>query len=214
MVLVGDAAACPSLLAGQGSALAMVEAYVLAVELARANGDHTTAFARYHARLAPLLRSKQDAAKGLGLAFAPRGRVQLAVRNTMMRLLGLPRIPDLVMAAACVTMSSCPRCRSPGAGRGHSFRPQPAAPTCGAKCAVAPFAGEIERTQEILGQVLGQEPRLVRMPWLWRQPAILSMLGRSGLTRVSGLVFTRSRCSRSTRQGSPREPWQRSSRAR
>ena len=97
VVLVGDAAACPSLLAGQGSALAMVEAYVLAVELARANGDHTTAFARYHARLAPLLRSKQDAAKGLGLAFAPRGRVQLAVRNTMMRLLGLPRIPDLVM---------------------------------------------------------------------------------------------------------------------
>ena len=49
------------------------------------------------------------------------------------------------------------------------------------------FAGEIERTQEILGQVLGQEPRLVRMPWLWRQPAILSMLGRSGLTPVSGL---------------------------
>ena len=49
------------------------------------------------------------------------------------------------------------------------------------------FAGEIERTQEILGQVLGQEPRLVRMPWLWRQPAILSMLARSGLTPVSGL---------------------------
>jgi len=49
------------------------------------------------------------------------------------------------------------------------------------------FAGEIERTQEILGQVLGQEPRLVRMPWLWRQPATLSMLARSGLTPVSGL---------------------------
>ena len=49
------------------------------------------------------------------------------------------------------------------------------------------FAEEIERTQEILGQVLGQEPRLVRMPWLWRQPAILSMLARRGLTPVSGL---------------------------
>jgi 2-polyprenyl-6-methoxyphenol hydroxylase-like FAD-dependent oxidoreductase len=33
VALVGDAAACPSLLAGQGSALAMVEAYVLAAEL-------------------------------------------------------------------------------------------------------------------------------------------------------------------------------------
>ncbi len=95
VALVGDAAACPSLLAGQGSALAMVEAYVLAVELAR--HDHVAAFGRYHARLAPLLRSKQDAAKGLGLAFAPRGRAQLAVRNTAMRLLGLPRIPDLLM---------------------------------------------------------------------------------------------------------------------
>jgi 2-polyprenyl-6-methoxyphenol hydroxylase-like FAD-dependent oxidoreductase len=75
----------------------MIEAYVLAVELARSDGDHAVAFMRYHARLAPLLRSKQDAAKGLGLAFAPRGRVQLAVRNTVIRLLRLPRIPDLVM---------------------------------------------------------------------------------------------------------------------
>jgi peptidoglycan/xylan/chitin deacetylase (PgdA/CDA1 family) len=49
------------------------------------------------------------------------------------------------------------------------------------------FAKEIEQTQQILGQVLGQEPRLVRMPWLWRQPAILSMLTRRGLTPVSGL---------------------------
>ena len=35
--------------------------------------------------------------------------------------------------------------------------------------------------------MLGREPALVRTPWLWRQPAILSMLGRSGLTPVSGL---------------------------
>lgn len=97
VVLVGDAAACPSLLAGQGSALAMVEAYVLAAELARANGDHARAFARYGARLGPLLRSKQDAARGLGVAFAPRTRVALAARNTVMRLLGLPHVPDLVM---------------------------------------------------------------------------------------------------------------------
>lgn len=97
VALVGDAAACPSLLAGQGSALAMVEAFVLAAELARTDGDHVAAFAAYHARLADFLRSKQDAAKGLGLAFAPRGRVQLAVRNGVLRLLNLPRIPDLVM---------------------------------------------------------------------------------------------------------------------
>jgi 2-polyprenyl-6-methoxyphenol hydroxylase-like FAD-dependent oxidoreductase len=97
VALVGDAAACPSLLAGQGSALAMIEAYVLAAELAATPDDHTAAFTRYHARLAPLLRSKQDAAKGLGLAFAPRNRRQLVVRNTLLRLLGLPHIPNLVM---------------------------------------------------------------------------------------------------------------------
>ena len=96
VALVGDAGACPSLLAGQGSALAMVESYVLAAELA-SSGDHREAFARYHQRLAPLLLSKQDAAQGLGLAFAPRNRRQLLVRNIALRLMGLPRVGDLVM---------------------------------------------------------------------------------------------------------------------
>lgn len=96
VALVGDAAACPSFLAGQGSALAMVESYTLAAELARAD-DHREAFARYERRLAPLLRSKQDAAQGLGLAFAPKNRRQLVVRNTAMRLMGLPKVADLVM---------------------------------------------------------------------------------------------------------------------
>jgi len=96
VALVGDAAACPSFLAGQGSALAMVEAYTLAAELARTS-DHREAFARYEGRLAPLLRSKQDAAAGLGLAFAPKSRLQLLARNTVMRLMGLPKVADLVM---------------------------------------------------------------------------------------------------------------------
>jgi 2-polyprenyl-6-methoxyphenol hydroxylase-like FAD-dependent oxidoreductase len=96
VALVGDAAACPSFLAGQGSALAMVESYTLAAELARCT-DHRQAFTRYQQRLAPLLRSKQDAARGLGLAFAPKNRLQLLTRNTVMRLMGLPKVADLVM---------------------------------------------------------------------------------------------------------------------
>ena len=96
VALVGDAAAAPSFLAGQGSALAMVEAYTLAAELACC-GDHHGAFARYEKRLAPLLRAKQDAAIGLGLAFAPSRRLQLLVRNTVMRLMGLPKVADLAM---------------------------------------------------------------------------------------------------------------------
>ncbi|MGE3288151.1 MAG: FAD-binding domain [Pseudonocardia sp.] len=97
VALVGDAAACPSLLAGQGSALAMVGSYVLAAELARSDGDHAAAFARYEARLRPLLRAKQDGAVGLGLAFAPRSRFQLLVRNAVMRVMGLPFVANLAM---------------------------------------------------------------------------------------------------------------------
>ncbi len=97
VALVGDAAAAPSLLAGQGSALAMVEAYVLAAELERAGNDHTAAFAAYHQRLAPLLLSKQDAAIGLGTAFAPSNGLRLALRNAVMRTMSVPFIARLVM---------------------------------------------------------------------------------------------------------------------
>ncbi|MBB5633090.1 2-polyprenyl-6-methoxyphenol hydroxylase-like FAD-dependent oxidoreductase [Cryobacterium mesophilum] len=96
VVLVGDAGAAPSFLAGQGSALAMVGAYTLGAELAR-TGDHTEAFARYEERLAPLIRSKQDAAVGLGLAFAPKNGWELFIRNTAMRMMALPGVADLVM---------------------------------------------------------------------------------------------------------------------
>lgn len=108
VVLVGDVGAAPSFLAGQGSALAMVGAYTLAAELARTDDhtrtddhsrtdSHTAAFARYEERLAPLIRSKQDAAVGLGLAFAPKNRWELFLRNTAMRMMGLPGVADLVM---------------------------------------------------------------------------------------------------------------------
>ena len=63
--LVGDAAACVSLMAGEGAGLAMAEAYVLAGELHNCGGDHVAAFARYQERLMPFLRRKQAmAARG------------------------------------------------------------------------------------------------------------------------------------------------------
>lgn len=99
VVLVGDAAAAPSLLAGQGSALAMVEAYTLAAELAR-TPDHREAFDRYEDRLAAFVRAKQDAALRLGLAFAPKNRFQLFERNAIMRLMGLPKVADLAMGTS------------------------------------------------------------------------------------------------------------------
>lgn len=95
VALVGDAAACASLLAGQGSALAMVEAYVLAAELSRGAGGHVAAFERYQQLLAPFLLAKQQAAERLALAFAPRNRWQLLVRNGVMRLMGIPLVARL-----------------------------------------------------------------------------------------------------------------------
>jgi 2-polyprenyl-6-methoxyphenol hydroxylase-like FAD-dependent oxidoreductase len=97
VALVGDAAACVSLLAGQGTALAMVEAYVLAAELARARGDHTEAFAAYERMLMPFLLSKQKGARRLASAFAPRSRIQLFVRNSVLRLFSIPFVAQLAM---------------------------------------------------------------------------------------------------------------------
>jgi len=71
VALIGDACACPSLLAGEGSAMAMAEAYVLAGELHAAGGDHARAFAAYEARLRPYVERKQKAARGFASGFVP-----------------------------------------------------------------------------------------------------------------------------------------------
>lgn len=51
VALVGDAAHCASPMSGQGTSLALIGAYVLAEELAAADGDHRRGFQRYEARL-------------------------------------------------------------------------------------------------------------------------------------------------------------------
>lgn len=97
IALVGDAAAAPSLLAGQGTALAMIEAYVFAAELHAAAGDHVRAFAAYQERLGAFIRAKQNGATRMGGAFAPRTRALLRVRNTVMRLMTVPGVSDLAV---------------------------------------------------------------------------------------------------------------------
>jgi 2-polyprenyl-6-methoxyphenol hydroxylase-like FAD-dependent oxidoreductase len=97
VALVGDAAFCPSLLAGQGSALAMMAAYVLAGELKAAGGDHRRAFAEYQHRLGAFLRRKQDAARSFVGFFAPRSRLGVFVRNHSMSLLKVPYLADLLV---------------------------------------------------------------------------------------------------------------------
>jgi 2-polyprenyl-6-methoxyphenol hydroxylase-like FAD-dependent oxidoreductase len=88
--LVGDAAACVSLLGGQGSALAMLEAYVLAGELERASGDHALAFSRYEGQLAAFVAKKQKAAERFAGFFAPRSRLARFVHDQVTKLLSIP----------------------------------------------------------------------------------------------------------------------------
>jgi 2-polyprenyl-6-methoxyphenol hydroxylase-like FAD-dependent oxidoreductase len=95
--LLGDAAACVSLLAGEGAGLAMAEAYVLAGELRNCRGDHGAAFARFQERLMPFVRRKQAAAAKFASAFAPKTSFGITFRNLVTRLMGLPFVVDFVL---------------------------------------------------------------------------------------------------------------------
>jgi 2-polyprenyl-6-methoxyphenol hydroxylase-like FAD-dependent oxidoreductase len=92
--LVGDAAACVSLLAGEGTGLAMAEAYVLAGELHNAGGDYRAAFARYQERMMPFLKRKQESAARFASSFVPRTAFGITWRNLVTRLLRLPHVAD------------------------------------------------------------------------------------------------------------------------
>jgi 2-polyprenyl-6-methoxyphenol hydroxylase-like FAD-dependent oxidoreductase len=96
VALIGDAAACPSLLAGQGSALAMAEAYVLAGELAASEGA-PSAFGRYETLLRPLLTAKQKSAAQFAGGFAPKTKSGLFLRNQIMKTLTIPHLANLVI---------------------------------------------------------------------------------------------------------------------
>lgn len=90
VALIGDAAFCASLLAGQGSALAMISAYVLAGELAKAGGQYQAAFSAWEAKLRSFVQGKQEAAVRFAGAFAPRTRWGLAFRNLVVNALAIP----------------------------------------------------------------------------------------------------------------------------
>jgi 2-polyprenyl-6-methoxyphenol hydroxylase-like FAD-dependent oxidoreductase len=95
VALVGDAAFCVSLLAGQGSALAMISAYVLAGELAASQGNHLRAFAGYETLLQNYIGTKQRGAERFAGAFAPKTRLGLAFRNLVIRTFAIRGLAKL-----------------------------------------------------------------------------------------------------------------------
>lgn len=92
VALVGDAAFCVSLLAGQGSALAMTGAYVLAGELAKADGRYAEAFANYEKIVRAFIDSKQKAAERFASAFSPKTRWGLFFRNQVVKASAIPGV--------------------------------------------------------------------------------------------------------------------------
>lgn len=92
--LVGDAAACVSLLAGEGTGLAMAEAYVLAGELCDCGGDFAAAFARYEERMMPFLKGKQASAAKFASSFAPETALGIRFRDFVTRLFRIPLVAE------------------------------------------------------------------------------------------------------------------------
>jgi 2-polyprenyl-6-methoxyphenol hydroxylase-like FAD-dependent oxidoreductase len=97
VALVGDAGFCVSLLAGQGSALAMTAAYVLAGELATSPGRPQAAFRRYEDQLRPFIHAKQRAAERFAAAFVPRTRRGVFFRNQMIKTFRVPAIARIAI---------------------------------------------------------------------------------------------------------------------
>lgn len=113
--LVGDACGCPSLLAGQGSSLAMAGAYILAGELGWANGDYAAAFDRYEKLFQPVIKEKQRAAKRFAKSFVPGTRTGIIVRNHVTKLMNIPFIADITMGRMIRDPITLPEYRFAGA---------------------------------------------------------------------------------------------------
>lgn len=100
VLLIGDAAGCISLLGGEGTGLAITEAYVLAGELQRADGDHRRAFDAYEMRLRPFIEGKQSGAERFIGFFATRTRLGLWFRNVAMRTMNFRPLANLFAGSA------------------------------------------------------------------------------------------------------------------
>ncbi|MFK0256489.1 FAD-dependent monooxygenase [Streptomyces sp. NPDC090445] len=81
--LLGDAA-CGATIGGMGTGTAVVAAYVLAGELARARDDHRAAFTRYETRLRAYAEGCQAGGDRTGKFLAPGTATGIRLRNTLL----------------------------------------------------------------------------------------------------------------------------------
>lgn len=97
-VLVGDAAAAVSLLAGHGASLGMAAAYVLADELKK-QPDLGRALDSFETRIRPLVLEHQKAGVSAAQWFVPATRHAVQVRRAVIRLARIPGLTRLISSA-------------------------------------------------------------------------------------------------------------------
>lgn len=95
VVLLGDACAAVSLLAGQGASLGMAMAYVLAEELRKA-GDVCAGLIAYERRLKRPLAAKQKSGRNAASSLVPLTDGQLRMRNFVLGLAQVPLLSGLL----------------------------------------------------------------------------------------------------------------------
>jgi 2-polyprenyl-6-methoxyphenol hydroxylase-like FAD-dependent oxidoreductase len=103
IALLGDACGSLTLLAGQGSHMAMADAYMLAQELGRHGSDHRAAFRAYQDFMKPIVERKQRDAAWLSRLFVPTERSRPWLRRLVIRLIMSPALAPLTMAYSGAT---------------------------------------------------------------------------------------------------------------
>ncbi len=91
VVLLGDAAYCASPLAGQGSAMAIMGAYILAGELKQAGNNYEKAFTVYQNEMHDYVKKNQESVGGTAMFFIPKNKFMIWLRNLNFKL--LPHMP-------------------------------------------------------------------------------------------------------------------------
>jgi 2-polyprenyl-6-methoxyphenol hydroxylase-like FAD-dependent oxidoreductase len=99
VVLLGDAAFCPSPASGQGTSTALCGAYVLARALAR-HDSAEAAFADYEGTLRPYTDRNVRLGRKMAGQMVPGGRTSIALRNYAMRTLRLNPWHKQIIASA------------------------------------------------------------------------------------------------------------------
>lgn len=96
VVLLGDAAHCPSPLSGMGTTSALVGAYVLAGEICRRSDDLDLAFANYDRTMRPFANEVQKLKPFQIQLMFPSTYLGISILHAIVRLLCWLCVPDLV----------------------------------------------------------------------------------------------------------------------